>query len=437
VNTKIIVGCGFQKLKVSYHIYKYTKREERCLEKGFIGVINLKKVEKMSEVNGIVTLEELPEKEIYVEVDSEFKEKIKDWIKNKHSLKEFSEKIETSVRIIEHWLSEESLLRLDTFKAIIKYFGLDCKTIKIVSLRGKSGARIINPKLPFDFTTKSGVRIIAAILGDGSLSKKSSIYSNTNLELIDGFIEDAKNVFGSLELKVRPKEKGSNVLVVDIPNICSKVLENIGLPAGSKVENNPHIPRFIFNLGKEKIAEFISQIIDDEGSVSIASRHLKIGFCVIETEERSNLIYDLQKLLLKLNIESEIYQYEKYESSRGPARKKWQIEIHSFERLEKLHSMLNLRHKERLKQLEKLLKSKKLTCYPRKKCTEFYLSKMREIEEEKGFFTSVDLLKKINRSLGHTRNMIHKYWNKGLIQKIEKVSSDGTKFYPAKYRVIK
>ena len=53
-----------------------------------------------------------------------------------------------------------------------------------------------------------------------------------------------------------------------------------------------------------------------------------------------------------------------------------------------------------------------------------------------GDFTSQDLYKEIDRSLGHTRNMIHKYHSKGLIKKIINVSSDGTRFYPAKYMVI-
>jgi len=70
-----------------------------------------------------------------------------------------------------------------------------------------------------------------------------------------------------------------------------------------------------------------------------------------------------------------------------------------------------------------------MTSYLMKKCREFYLL---EIEKKKGFFTSIDLQKKINRSLGYVRNMIN--WRKRTYP--EEISLMEVKFYPAKYKVM-
>lgn len=375
----------------------------------------------MGEENGIVALEELPEKEIYLEI-------------NPASIN----KIGISERILSHWLSDSTLIRLDVFNRIVNFLFVDYENIEILSIRGKIGGKIENPKLPFNFATKSGARFVACMLGDGSLNKRGVFYSNTNLDLIEGFIKDCKEIFGNIKISINHiKKKKSIVHVVSLPIFCKNMVNKLGLPIGPKVVNNPHIPNFIFNLDKEEIAELLSQIIDDEGSISMSSRHLGMRLATEITNDTFNLLEDIRKLLLILDIESVAYKESEYTSKRGPNRVLWKLEVHSFERLEKLYSLLNLRNKEKAKKFKKLLDSKKLTQFPHKKCTEIYLSKMREIEKERGFFTSTDLLEKIDRKLGHIRNMIHKYWKKKLIQKVENVTSDGTKFYPAKYRVIK
>jgi intein/homing endonuclease len=290
----------------------------------------------------------------------------------------------------------------------------------------------------FNFTTKSGVRLIAALLGDGCLDKKFRIYyANTNRNLINGFINDAKIVFGdNLKYSVISKRDNPRVKIVYIPQKFGKIISQIGIVPGRKVINNPHIPSFIFNLNKEKILEFISQIIDDEGSISISSRHIRIKFAVSEDEEISNLIKDIKKLLSILNIDCSVYQIGKYYLKKGPGRKNWQIEIHSSIQLKKLYSSLNLRHKQKKQKFRTLINSFQVVCFPKKKCTKIYLSKMKTIEKEMGYFTSKDLIRITDRNLGHIQNTIHKYYSRGLIYKIQDVVSDGTRFYPARYRVI-
>lgn len=369
----------------------------------------------MGKESGVISLEELPEKEIYVKVKPEFLVKIREFLKEE-KVRELSKKIKSSEKILRHWLSDESLLRLDVFKRLTKFFGENPERV-IATLRSNTGRSIKNPKLPFDFKSKSGVRIIAAVLGDGSLSKRGLSYINSNPTLVQKFIQDMKNVFGEISVTVRRK-KGSNVLIAYPPKICGKIIGLI-LPQGPKVISNPHIPSFIFDLNEEQIYEFLSQIIDDEGSVSIASRHLRIKFSVLKGK-KSNLINDLNLLFKKIGIESSIYEGKEYESKTGSKRKYWSLEIHSFSQLQKIYQLFNLRNEKRRRDLEKLLKKKKMDQFPKKRCREIYLSIMKEIQEKKGYFTSVDLSKSTKRSVGSCRNVILKFKKLGLIKPIEK-----------------
>ncbi|MBI3412465.1 MAG: hypothetical protein HY051_00090 [Candidatus Aenigmarchaeota archaeon] len=290
----------------------------------------------------------------------------------------------------------------------------------------------------FDFTTTSGVRLIGAILGDGCLDRlRRTYYANSNSRLIYGFIKDAKNVFGKdLKYSIRRKSKNSDVKIVSIYQTrYGKGLENIGLIPGRKVENNPHVPGFIFSLNKSKIAEFLSQIIDDEGTVNMHANYIRIKLCVVEGESQSNLICDIRTLLSKIGIECSVYQHGRYRHANGVWRKSWQIQINSFERLERLNEMLNLRHIKKRNKLNKLVGLKKLSMFPRKHVNEIYFSSMRSIQESKGYFTANDLVPLLGRKIGHIRNMLHKYNSKGFVIKTEDVKSDGNWFYPAKYNL--
>lgn len=389
----------------------------------------------MGKIDGIVTLEELPEKEIYVEVESKFISEIKKKIRKSLNTQKFRKWYKLKKRIISHWFNDGSLLRLDVFKSIVNFFQIDLKKIRILSLRGKGGEKIKNPKLPFNFTTTSGVRVIAAILGDGSLNKKGLTYVNSNPYLIKSFVMDMKKVFGEINVAIKPKRKGSKVLVAFPPKICGKIINLVGIPIGSKVSNNPHVPPFIFKLSGEKIQEFISQIIDDEGSVSIASRHIRIKFSTLK-EETCNLIKDIYVLLKRIGIASSIYEGDVYKSKRGGDRKNWCIEIHSFAQLERIYHSFNLRNEKRRKDLKKLLEKKKVDQFPKKKCKEIYLSLMKNIQQEKGYFTSSDLAEITGRTIGSCRNTILKFKKLNLIKSVQP-SFTGKPPSPARYVVIK
>jgi len=187
-----------------------------------------------------------------------------------------------------------------------------------------------------NFNTKYGVRFIASPLGDGCLDKRFRIfYANSNPFLINGFINDVKTIFGNnLIYHIRKRSDNPKLKIIELPSKYGKIIpKKVGLKAGSKIENNPHIPSYIFALSKRKGIEFLSQIIGDEGSISFASRHLSIHM-VTENKNKPNLVLDIKKLFKSIVIESSVYEEKEYTSLKGPNRKMWKIEIHSFDQLE-------------------------------------------------------------------------------------------------------
>jgi len=288
-----------------------------------------------------------------------------------------------------------------------------------------------------NFNTKNGVRFIAALLGDGCLDKRLRIfYANSNPDLINGFIKDVKTIFGNNVIyHIREKSNNPKLKLVELPSRYGKIVVKIGLKGGSKIENNTRIPCYIFNLSKRKRIEFLSQIIDDEGIISFPSRHIAIHMAT-ENKNKPNLVLDIKELLKSVGIESSIYKEKEYTSLKGPNRKMWKIEIHSFKQLEEIYRNFSLRHKEKLQRLKILIDSKKQIQYPKKKFKEIITKSMKKIEVEKGYFTSKDLSSDINRSLGHSRNVTRKFFKQGLIKKVKSYKSGNIHSF-AKYKVSK
>lgn len=390
------------------------------------------------ERDGIVRLKELPEREVFIKFESNFLSRINTILTKTYSIPKLAEVTAVSHRILARCLSGESHMRFDVLNKLLPLCELDLKEAKkhIVYLRGKTGFKIYNPNIPFNFRTKAGVRFIAALLGDGCLAKNHVVsYANSDNDLIIGFLDDFKELFGGVEFNSRQNVAGSNVQVISLPPLCGKIVCLVGLQAGPKVVTNPTIPKFIFNLDNNLISEFLAQIIDDEGSVSIPSRHIRIKFAVEEIHSCSNLIEDIKLLFSKLGIDYTIYQIGRYPSSRGHARKQWQIEVHSFKQLERLYNMLDLRHKPKKRKLKKLILSKKVTHYPKRKCLSIYLTIMEAIERDKGYFTSLDLSCATGRSLGTCQNLLPQLVRRGYVKRIKSSYTGNVPSY-ARYVVV-
>jgi len=372
-----------------------------------------------SEQTGIVRLEDLPEKEIFISLKKNFYKKLEKKIRN-YGIFKFCRKLKISNRIICHWLTEDSLIRLDILNKILFFFNYKLDN-KIGFIRGKDGGCIHNPKLPFNFCNKEGVRIIAGILGDGGIPSQnnSPFYTNSNKPQIKGFLEDLKAVFGDIDYSIRKAKKDNCIIeIIELSPLVQKTFLKIGLKKGKKVETNPQIPKFIFNLEKEKIGNFLSQIIDDEGSINLKSRYLKIKFAVLSSKGVCNLSKGVYDLIKSLGINCFLYNFEK-RMIKKKERTHWLIQVSSIIELKKLYPFLNLRHKEKSNRFKLLFDTVKQIQYPKEGCTNIYLDIMKNIQQTKGFFTSYDISRETERAIGSCRNTLLRFRKEGLIECIE------------------
>lgn len=381
---------------------------------------------------GVILLEDLPEKEIFINLKYIFHKKIENRIRF-YGIYKFCKKLNISNRIVCHWLTDGSLIRLDILNRILNFLNYSLDS-KISFMRGNNGACIYNPKLPFNFATIEGVRIIAAIFGDGCLDKRLRVfYANSNKDLIDGFLNDVKSVFGNVKYDKRQHFQHNHVDIITLSPFIGKIVSLLGIKKGKKVENNFNIPNFIFDLNKQVIGEFLSQIIDDEGSINLKSRYLKIKFAVLSSKKVCNITDGVKTLIQSLGINCYLYNFEK-RSYSGKERTFWQIQVSSIVELQKLYSFLNLRHKEKDRRLNLLFNTVKQIHYPKNKCTNIYLSIMKNLQKNNGHFTSCDIAKVTKRHIGSCRNTLIRLKKQGLIECFNPHDS-GSHSY-ARYKVV-
>ncbi len=380
----------------------------------------------MGKIGGIVRLEDLNLKEIFVQLESEFYNRLNQKIKT-IGITKLAESLKISNRILLHWLNEKEkcLIRLDVLTKVCTYFNLNFAD-KIIYLRGKDGRGIKNPKLPFDFNNIEGVRIVAGIMGDGGISftRKSPYYTNSNSSLIEGYIADVISVFGDVEYTLERKpRKNCVVIVLSFSHLISSVLIELGIQRGKKVENNSNIPTFIFNLEDKCKFTFISQFFDDEGTVNLKARHLSLTSGCLSRYSTSNVLSDVKLLLGSLGIfSSDIYSFSTYDSCRGLPRTMWRLQINGQIQLKKLGYNLILRHELKRDKLQQLINSYKRRVFRRKEFLSTYLGFMDDVGLSKGYFTSLDISKKSGMAIGSCRNLFIQFNKRNLIQCIKPYS---------------
>lgn len=375
------------------------------------------------ETTGIVRLEDLPHNELFIKLEQDFHNLLESKIRT-FGIEKFERKI-GSGRKIGHWLSDGSLIRFDILLKILEHFNLEYNG-KIGYIRGKDGLIIKNPKLPFDFTSRQGCRIVAGILGDGGIptSRPNPYYTNSDKDLIRGFITDVEFVFGDIEIGRRCIENESSLTtVLGFSSLVEKIFLRIGLLKGKKIETNPPIPSFIFNLPHDRKYAFISQFIDDEGSVNKVARHISIIACTLSYYDHPNVLKDVQKLLLDLGIEPSLYRSNKKSSISGENTVKYVIQINGQFQLKNLANNLNLRINRKKEDLDILIKSFRVRVFRKKECLKIYINLMKKVQDSKGYFTSLDISKETGMVVGSCRNTLIRFKEKGIIACIKPPTS--------------
>jgi len=373
----------------------------------------------MSEKTGTVTLGELPEKEIFIELEDSDKMNIKKEIRK---LEKFS-KFLTENGLRDWFYNKTKKLRLDKFKKLSKV--IDTSNIKIKEISGKQGLSIKYPRFPFDFTMREGVRFVACILGDGCVHEKGVRYYNKVEILVDEFVGFSKKIFGNSLYK---KYKNKTEIIISLPKIVKMIIECIGFKPGPKISTDPRIPQFIFTLSEYKKFEFVSQFIDDDGYINDGNIGIDLGF---DENKEPLLIYDLRKLLKGLRINCSVFPASEYHSLDDKKRRMWRLGIFTFKDAKRLAQNLKLINPNKIERSKDLLNLKRKEIY---KNLDAYLQKIKA--EKMGAFTVVDLAKISNRSIRHSRRIVNTGKKLGLIKLVKPARGRDKRSY-AVYEVVK
>lgn len=287
---------------------------------------------------------------------------------------------------------------------------LEENIISLTSVKNTSKG-IKNPKLPFNFHTKAGMRVLAGILGDGAISKDGNVrYHNQEPHLIKLFTESINTVFGEVDFKKYLRE--DNTYHLSFPKIIAIVLKSIGMGWGYKTELNPKIPNFVFSLEKKLKAVFVRQYSNDEGNVRLRDRRVQMKQTLETTlskkEIKSNIekyvpkcLIGLRKILLDLNIVSKI-SLSSYRIDGNRRKADWEISIYGKENLENFNRFVGFDVKYKKDLLEKCLASYKSPSAGRNSRLLYALQYAAKIEMENGLIDKYLLAKKTKRGIRKT-----------------------------------
>lgn len=345
----------------------------------------------VSEKDGIAHFYGLPQNEVYIELKPDFKTMILPAIKlhyrtyakaaktlniPRYEFQIFanghSRPLSFILKLVQLLYPKDPTFSLKTFEQNIK------------SLSSKAGHKILDPKLPFNFNTKEGVRIIASVLHDGSLTKTFHFdYTNIKRTLITRLKKAVKFVIGDIapNENVIPNNSINPLICIRYPNIVGYILYTLGIKPGDKVTNDINVPEFIFKLPENLISEFLGQSIAEDGSFHFnmknRARSMSIAYAkdiagldeerkrkIESFESVPKIIHDITKLFETLGIEinGPYFMKENLSKRSGKLRytHSWFVSIDNKENLEKLYKKVKIPLKYKQDKLREIINSYKI-----------------------------------------------------------------------------
>lgn len=237
---------------------------------------------------------------------------------------------------IEHFVSSNKKISFSNLQLILECLNYPFPLNFIKTISTCHGAwnnlsnSILNPRLPFDFKNENGVRVISSILHDGGItSELNPHFTSSYLYFRRLFKYNIEMVLGKLKNKSSDPKSFECIMLPKIVGII--FVYGIGLNSGKKVITNPKIPEYIFNLSPELKWCFISQAIDEDGTIENKARRIQIHHSIdtsCDRNSKSELIFDTKKLLKSLNVDStEPTILSKYINKEGHECERWMLRI--------------------------------------------------------------------------------------------------------------
>ncbi len=210
------------------------------------------------------------------------------------SLHKLANFLSVSPQLIYHWKNLNLFIPLKFIKKIINKRKLDWTGLErdVVAYKGPNlSLSVRNPKLPI-IESPELFTIISHLIGDGSVNRNGiPIYTNSNKDLIDNFIECLNKTFGTVEGKLYFNKRRCYQYRFSkvIPDLL-KSFYNVDF--GSLTAK---FPTRIFELPGEYSCAVIRAIVDDEGAVRDNRISIKMKNKYLVMQLRNMLIRVLGK----------------------------------------------------------------------------------------------------------------------------------------------
>lgn len=318
------------------------------------------------------------------------------------------------------------------------------KNIEIIGTK-RGNVYIRNPKLPFKLNNREGAYFISAILFDGGIDRQfKPHYGNLDLGMRTRVVSCARNIFGELTSKEVNAQRG---YFIRFPKTMGIILNNcFGIGVGNKMYCHNKIPDFIFKLDKNAKSCFIRQAFDDDGSVSVEKKMIRIvGVTDVKKQDfyeenaaQFDLLDGIKHLLLEFGIDSNPLRTEK-SSSNTEYRKKGEFYRHIFtfsitgkKNLELFYNKIGFNLDYKMKRLGALLKSYKVEQLRKGEIHKIAFEICKSIQKN---ITIPNMAKGIKRSYRQTVRVIKVLEKKGLIELKKPSINVGGRRLPAVYQV--
>jgi hypothetical protein len=214
--------------------------------------------------------------------------------------------------------------------------------IAIGKSKGGTSKHLLNPKFRIKINKKLA-NLLGHLIADGAEhNNKRFTYANERDELINEVIEEINECFGKIDLHIREEVKrGSKIKIVYIPRIIWIIIKKLHNEFGSK---RATVPKLIWESNKIIKASFLRALFDDEGSVYIKEKKIKIKLANLK------LISQIKRLLKELLIDTGKIQRD---------NNCYLINICGLDDLTRYSNLIGFTHKIKRKKLEALLNSYK------------------------------------------------------------------------------
>lgn len=324
------------------------------------------------------------------------------------------------------------------------------KNIKIIGTK-RGNTYIFYPKLPFNFNSESGAYFISAILFDGGIDKQyKPHYGNINLEQRKRIVKCANNIFGNLKNKESNPDRGYLVRFPKCMGILLNYCFNIGI--GNKMYCNNSVPNFIFKLPNKLKGAFLKQAFDDEGTISIEKRMIRINGTIDVKKDYFNteytikdykLLNDIKKLLLDINIETNPIRITGKSHYNKEYRKIGDYYRHTFifsiadrKNLEKFYSLVNFNLDYKKTRLKKILDNYKVWQLRKGEIHKIAIEKAKILQNKYGYFDNILLSNRIKRSYRQTARITDKLLYDRKIKIIKEAVPIGRGYIPKRFVLL-